>query len=76
MTTTIFLVKTALLRFGIVIEGVSFDIDNEKIDVNYLHHGQQQIKSIPFSQIEELFTSAASTPADPERPYYAPPEQE
>lgn len=75
MTGTIFLVKTALLRFGIVIEDVSFDVNNEKIDVNYTQNGRQQIKSVPFSQIEALFTSTASPPADPERPYYAPPEQ-
>ena len=75
MTTTFFLIKTVLLRFGVVIEGVKFDIDNEKVDVNYTQHGNQQIKSVPFSQIEALFTSAATTPADPERPYYAPPDQ-
>lgn len=76
MTATIFLVKTALLRFGVVIEGVSFDIDNEKIDVNYTQNGTQHLKSIPFSQIEALFTSAASTPADVKRPYYAPPKEQ
>ncbi len=75
MTATIFLVKTALLRFGIVIEGISFDVNNEKIDVNYLQNGKQQLKSVPFSQIEDLFTSAASRPADPGRPCYAPSEQ-
>lgn len=76
MTTTIFLIKTALLRFGVVIEGVKFDVDNEKIDVNYLQHGSQQIKTVSFSQIEALFTSAASPPADVQRPYYSPDEQE
>lgn len=75
MTSSIFLIKVALLRFGIVIKGVKFDIDNEKIDVNYTQQGQQQIKSVPFSQIEALFTSTSSTPPDPGRPYYAPPEQ-
>ena len=71
---SMFLIKTALLRFGVEIEGVKFDIDNEKVDINYTQHGQQQIKSVPFSQIEALFTSAASTPADTGRPYYAPPD--
>lgn len=75
MTATIFLVKTALLRFGVVIEGVKFDVENAKIDVNYLQHGQQQIKTVSFRQIEELFTSTASPPADVERPYYSPDEQ-
>jgi len=75
MTSAIFFIKTALLCFGVVIEGVSFDIDNEKIDVNYTQHGTQHLKSVPFSQIEALFTSTASTPADVKRPYYAPPDQ-
>ena len=70
-----FIIETALLRFGVIIEGVKFDVDNKKIDVNYLQHGQQQIKTVSFSQIEALFTSTASTPTDVERPYYAPPEQ-
>lgn len=74
MISTIFLVKTALLRFGVVIQGVSFDVDHELIEVKYTLKGKEQTKSIPFSQIEELFTSKATDPAGYQRPYYAPPE--
>lgn len=70
---SIFLIKTALLRFGIVVQDVSFDVDNERINVNYLQGGKPQTKSIRFSQIEELFTSDSEAPADSKVPYYAPP---
>lgn len=70
---SIFLIKTALLRFGVVVQGVSFDVDNEKIDVKYTLQGMEQTKSVTFSQIEELFTSDSGGPAAPGPPYYAPP---
>lgn len=69
---SIFLIKTALLRFGIVVQSVSFDVDNEKINVKYMLKGVEQNKSIQFSQIEELFTSDSDGPAAYEPPYYAP----
>ena len=74
---SIFVLKTALLRFGVVVQDVSFDIDNECINVNYLLHGEKQIKSVPFSQIEDLFKSKPEAPESYETPYYAPsgPEQ-
>ena len=59
---TIFLIKTALLRFGVVIRDVKFDVDNESVIVNFTLHGSQQSKSVPFAQIEQLFTSAADVP--------------
>lgn len=59
---SIFLIKTALLRFGVVISDVKFDVDNECIMVNYTMHGTQQTKKVPFEQIEQLFTSAADVP--------------
>jgi hypothetical protein len=71
---SIFVLKTALLRFGVVVQDVSFDVDNECINVNYLLGGKKQTKSVPFSQIEALFTSKPEAPADYEVPYYAPPE--
>ena len=59
---TIFLIKTALLRFGVVIQDVKFDVDNESVIVNFTLHGAKQSKSVPFAQIEQLFTSAADVP--------------
>jgi len=59
---TIFLIKTALLRFGVVIQDVKFDVDNESVIVNFTLHGSQQSKSVPFAQIEQLFTSAQDAP--------------
>jgi hypothetical protein len=74
---SIFLIKTALLRFGVVVQSVSFDVDNKRINVDYLHGDKQQTKSIQFSHIEGLFKSDSEAPADYKRPYYAPegPEQ-
>ena len=66
------LIKMALLRFGVVVQAVSFDVDKKLIDVNYLFHGKKITKSIPFSQIEELFTSTTDGPAAYKRPYYTP----
>lgn len=59
---SIFLIKTTLMRFGVVISEVKFDVDNECIAVNYTLHGSQQSKSVPFSQIEQLFTQATDGP--------------
>ena len=70
---SIFLIKTALLRFGIVVQGISFDVDNEKIDVKYTLQGMEQTKSVSFSQIEDLFKSDPGAPAAPGPSYYAPP---
>jgi len=67
---SIFLIKTALLRFGVVVQGISFDVDNEKIDVKYTLQGMEQTKSVTFSQIEDLFKSDSGCPAPPEPPYY------
>ena len=60
---SIFLIKTALLRFGVVISDVKFDVDNGCIAVNYTLHGTQHNKKVPFEQIEQLFTSAQDAPA-------------
>jgi len=62
---TIFLIKTALLRFGIVVKDVKFDVDNEAVVVNYSLQGARQSKSVPFSEIEQLFTADSSGPAGP-----------
>ena len=59
---SIFLIKTALLRFGVVISNVKFDVDGECVIVNYTMHGAQQVKSVSFSQIEQLFTSNPEAP--------------
>ena len=61
---SIFVLKTSLLRFGVVIQNVKFDIDNECIIVDYSMHGAQQRKIVPFSQIEQLFTYTPAAPAD------------
>jgi len=66
------LIKTALKQFGIIVQDISFDVDKKEILVRYQHGGSFQAKSIPFSQIEELFTSTTDGPADYKRPYYAP----
>ena len=52
-----FLIKRALLRFGVVVQDVKFDVDNECVLVNYLIHRKSQSKSFRFSEIEALFTS-------------------
>jgi len=70
---SIFLIKTALLRFGVVVQGISFDVDNEKIDVKYTLQGMEKTKSVAFSQIEDLFASDSGGPASPGPPYNAPP---
>ena len=70
---SIFLIKTALLRFGIIVKDISFDVDNECIKVNYFKGGETKTKSIPFSQIEELFKADSEAPTEPTVPYYAPP---
>jgi len=70
---SIFLLKTALLRFGIIVNDISFDVGNECIKVNYLMAGIEKIRSIPFSQIEELFKADSEAKADSTVPYYAPP---
>lgn len=58
-----FLIKTALLRFGVVISDVKFDVDGECVIVNYMMHGAPHRKAVPFSEIEQLFTSAPEAPA-------------
>ena len=73
MIASIFLIKTALLRFGVVVTDVSFDIDQECINVNYLRNGAAQTKSVSFQEIEQLFTSKATDPAGPRARYYPPP---
>ncbi len=70
---SIFIIKTALLRFGVVVQEIKFDIDNECINVNYTLHGKDQTKSVPFSQIEALFTSDSEGQAGPGRPFIGPP---
>ena len=70
---SIFLIKTALLRFGIIVKDISFDVDNECVKVNYSKGGEEKTKSIPFSQIEELFNADSETAKDETVPYYAPP---
>lgn len=55
---TIFLIKTALLRFGVVISEVKFDVDGKNIVVNYSLHGAQQTKIVAFSEIERLFNAS------------------
>ena len=57
---SVFIIKTALLRFGVVIQDVKFDIDGECIIVNYISKGEQKSKSVPFQEIEELFTADLS----------------
>ena len=73
---SIFLIKTALLRFGVVIQGILFDVDNELVIVNYKQHGAQQTTSVPFQDIEQLFTSAQDGPAayDPRDVGHDPPQ--
>ena len=72
---TIFLIKTALLRFGVVISDVKFDVDQECVVVNYTLQGSQQSKSVPFDEIERLFTSTQDGPAahDPRDVAHDPP---
>jgi hypothetical protein len=63
---TIFLIKTALLRFGVVISEVKFDVDGENIVVNYSLHGVQQTKIVAFSEIERLFNASQNVPEPPD----------
>ena len=70
---SIFLLKTALLRFGIIVQDISFDVDHECIQVNYTLNGGRQRKSISFSDIEDLFKSDSEAPAGPEADDNPPP---
>lgn len=63
---TIFLIKTALLRFGVVISEVKFDVDGENIVVNYSLHGARQTKIVAFSEIERLFNASQDAPEPPD----------
>lgn len=63
---TIFLIKTTLLRFGVVISEVKFDVGGENIVVNYSLHGARQSKIVPFSEIERLFNASQDAPGDPD----------
>jgi hypothetical protein len=63
---TIFLIKTALLRFGVVISEVKFDVDGENIVVNYSLHGVRQTKIVAFSEIERLFNASQNAPEPPD----------
>lgn len=60
---SIFLIKTALMRFGIIIESVTFNADREQIIIIYTRQERSIVKIVPFSEIEELFTSAPEAPA-------------
>ena len=61
---SMFLIKTALLRFGVVVQDVKFDVDGECVIVNYMMHGSKHRKAVPFSEVEQLFTSAPEASAD------------
>jgi len=63
----IFLIKTALLRFGIVVQAIEFDVDNECVIVKYTLNCNPTTKSVPFSEIEQLFTSKPAVPADDDK---------
>lgn len=60
-----FLIKTALLSYGISIQDVKFDIDGECIIVNYSKKGEQQRKAVPFQEIEQLFKADSEALAAP-----------
>jgi len=62
---SMFVIKTALLRIGIVVQRVSFDSDNKCLNVAYQENGKKKIKSVPFSEIEQLITSDPGGPAAP-----------
>ena len=66
MSMAVFVLKTALLRYGITIDQVRFDVGGECIVVEYQLHGQAQTKSVPFAEIESLFSE--STGRQSERP--------
>jgi len=62
---SMFLIKTALLRWGIIIQDVKFDIDGECVIVNYRQGGEPHKKMVSFREIEELFVLDPEVPAAP-----------
>ncbi len=62
MTLSIFVLKTALLRFGVIIDQVRFDVNGETIVVEYQLHGVASTKSVPFAEIEDLFSESTARP--------------
>ena len=58
-----FILKTALLSWGITIQDVKFDIDGECVIVNYSMKGAQQRKAVSFQEIEQLFKTDSEAPA-------------
>jgi len=58
-----FLIKTALMQHGITIQAVKFDLANECICIDYTQELKPGKKSIPFREIEELFTNGAQKPS-------------
>jgi len=62
MSIGIFVLKTALLRYGIIIQNVKFDVDQECIVIEYTLSGQAQSKQAPFAEIEALFSESPARP--------------
>jgi len=56
---TTFMIKAALSRFGVAVQSIKFDVDNERIVVNFSMRGASQEKIIPFADIEELFADGS-----------------
>ena len=78
MSMAIFVLKTALLRYAIVIDQVRFDVDGECIVVEYSIHGRPETKTVPFADIESMFSESsgrppASPPVDDRPDQAAPP---
>jgi len=62
-----FLIKTALLSWGITIRDVKFDIDSECVIVNYTAKGTELSKSVSFQEIEQLFKTGSELHTAPGR---------
>lgn len=74
MSMGLIVLKTGLLRFGIVVQSVRFDMDSASIIVEYHQHCVKHTKSVPFSEIEDLFSeSPGSPPGAPSVDERAPP---
>ena len=62
MGFTIAGIKQYLSLFGLKDISVKFESAAQLIHVNFIYGGQHQTKTIPFQDIEQLFSDTDSTP--------------
>ena len=58
-----FLIKTALMGAGIIIDSVLFSRDGECIHIKYTQKGKPQVKTITFREIEDYFRTGPQGPS-------------